>query len=381
MLMEVLVVMPEQLPVPPILGGSVESAMHNVFRRMARTDSVRMISVSHPRLPTVSRLQGGRYTIHRIPYANRRKAYLRAAVRKAKTLSFDILQIENRPTFVAAFRKAFPEAKIVLSLHSLTFMSRLTKKEAYRVLRQTDAVVTVVSFLAESMRKKYPKYAHKFHSAILGVDTDQFRPRTEQYRRKLRRKWKVDGGFNVLFVGRIVPKKGLHTLVRAVAEVKRSVPRTRLIAVGASWPGRRQETPYMRKVRRLSARLKVPIRFTGYIPPAKVHQAYALGDVFVCPTMYKEGFATVNSEAMASGVPVIASDRGGIREVIVHERTGLLVKAYRSPRAFAGAILRLRREPEAARRLADAARRTAEERLSWNRTVETLRAYYAKWRA
>lgn len=373
--MKILVVMPEQLPVPPILGGSVESCAHHVFRRMARSASVRLISRAHPKLPRISTMQDGRYTIVRLPYGNR-GTYLRAAVREAAGGSYDVIQIENRPTFVASFRKAFPRTPLVLSLHSLTFMSRLTKKQAYDVLRQVDGVVTVVSFLADTMKKRYPKYAHKFHSAILGVDTDQFRPRDEAVRRRLRRKWKVDGTYNVLFVGRIVPKKGLHTLVRAVAKVKRSHPRTWLVAVGASWPGKRRETAYMRKVRLLSKRLRVPIRFTGYIPPARVHQAYQLGDVFVCPTQYREGFATVNSEAMASGLPVIASNRGGIREVIQGGHTGLLVSSYKSPRAFATAILRVRRSPELASRLANAGRKAVAENLSWDSTVGSLRRLY-----
>lgn len=377
--MKVLVIMPEQLPIPPIKGGSVETCTHNIFRRMARTDSIKLISCAHPKLPKKSTLNRGRYEIVRVPYAYKKNKYIRAALRKVKGEHFDIIQVENRPTFIPFVRKAFPRSTIVLSLHSLTFMSKLSKRRAYSVLKQVDGVTTVVDFLKKTMKKKYPRYAHKFRTAILGVDSRKFRPRSQAFKTKLRKKWKASGTFNVLFVGRIVPKKGLHTLVKAVALVKKTYPRTRLVAVGASWPGVKKETDYMRKVRLLSKRLGVKIRFTGYIPPSRVNLMYHLGDVFVCPTQYKEGFCTVNSEAMASGIPVIASNRGGIREVIKHGQSGILISAYQNPAAFAKFIKRIKASPAFAKKLKKGGLSSVKRNLSWNRTVRTLRKHYKSW--
>ncbi len=378
--MKVLVIVPEQLPIPPVEGGSVESCTHNIFRRMARTDDITLICCTHPKLPVTSKLAGGRYRIVRVPYANKRSSYIRAALSKVKGERFDLIQVENRPTFIPHVRKAFPNSTIVLSLHSLTFMSRLSRKRANAILRQVDGVTTVVSFLSQTMKRRYPRHAHKFKSAILGVDTEKFHTRSAAFQRKLRKKWKVNGTYNVLFVGRIVPKKGLHILLKAVAKVKKREGKTRLIAVGASWPGHKQETAYMRKVRLLSRRLGVPIRFTRYIPPSRVQDMYQLGDVFVCPTQYQEGFCTVNSEAMASGIPVIASKRGGIQEVIKHNKNGLLVSAYRSPNAFAQMIGRLKASPSLANKLKAGGLATAKHKLGWNNTVRILKKHYKSWK-
>lgn len=175
--------------------------------------------------------------------------------------------------------------------------------------------------------------------------------------------------------------KGLHTLVRAVAILKRRYPQIGIVAVGASWPGVRRETAYMRKVRLLSQRLRVPIRFTGYIPPSQIHKMYHLGDVFVCPTQYREGFATVNSEAMASEIPVVASRRGGISEVVIHGNSGLLVPRYLSPGAFAHAIARVKNSPTLASRLAQGGRNRVKARFSWYSTVAKLRGLYRGIRA
>jgi len=373
--LRILVIAPEQLPIPPIKGGSVETNTYNLFSRMARTEKVVIISRTHPSLPQTSITMGGKLKIVRIPFGTK-VDYLREAIRRVRGQKFDIIQIENRPVFVPPVRRAFPRTPIVLSLHSLTFMSHLSKERAAFILRRVDRVTSVVPFVTRTMQKWYPRFARKFATAMLGVDTDKFRPWPQASKISLRQRWGVAGTFNVLFIGRIIRRKGLHTLVKAVSILKKRHPAIALVAVGASWPGVKKETEYMRGVRLLSRRLGVPIRFTGYIPPAFIHQMYHLGDVFVCPTQFREGFATVNSEAMASGIPVIASDRGGIHEVVQHGRSGLLIPQYASPQAFARAIEAVMNSPALARKLADGGRKQAEDKLSWENTVRKLKIVY-----
>ena len=373
--MRILVIAPEQLPVPPIKGGSVESAIYNIFRRMAETDKVVLISRSHSRLPRTSSSLGGNLKFIRISTGNR-AAYIHKAMQSVSGQHFDVIQIENRPTFVPIVRRYFPHTPILLSLHSLTFMSFLSRERAHSILRQVNGVTSVVSFVTHTMKRRYPRYAHKFRTATLGCDTAKFRPRSPSEKQQIRRRWGVAGSFNVLFVGRIIYKKGLHTIVRAVALLRKKHPRMRIVAVGSSWPGVRRQTPYMRHVRSLASRLRVPIRFTGYIPPAHVHRMYHLGDVFVCPTQFREGFATVNSEAMASGIPLVASSLGGVRNVVTHGRSGLLVHAYTSPAAFARAIGKIMASPELRRRLAHGGRQGIVSSFSWHRTVHQLKRQY-----
>lgn len=373
--MRILVIAPEQLPVPPIIGGSVESCTYNLFTRMAEKDQVLILSRSNPSLPSVSRLVRDNLEIVRIPQ-RKRLSYIRAALDQVKDQRFDIIQIENRPIFVPYVRKVFPETPIILSLHSLTFMSFMSPNRADKILKQIDGVTSVVSFVSKTMKKRYPKHAHKFQTAVLGVNTDHFQPYSQDEKEQIRKRWKVASTFNVLFVGRIIPMKGLHTLVRSVARLKRRYPEIALIAVGASWPGVKRQTPYMRKVRLLSKRLGVPIRFTGYIPPADVNQMYHLGDIFVCPTQFREGFATVISEAMASGIPVVASKRGGISEVITDGQSGLLVNKYKSSVAFARAIARIKKSSVLSKQLSEGGRHRAISDLSWYSTVAKLRAHY-----
>ncbi|MFC0215776.1 glycosyltransferase family 4 protein [Paenibacillus chartarius] len=373
--MRILAIAPDKLPLPPIKGGSVETVMHNFFSRMARTHNVTIVSSAHPRLPRVSRSAKGTLLYYRIPYKNG-KAYIRLAMKKLQRRNFDIIQVDNRPTFLPVIRKAFPGTPIVLSLHSLHFLSKLSKRQGNNVLRHADGVTCVVSALADTFKARYPKHAAKFEPMLLGVDTAKFRPRSEAYKTKIRKKYGLSASYNLLFVGRIVPRKGLHTLVEAAALLRKEDKRVAIVAVGASWPGVKKETGYIKKVRRLAKSLGVPIHFTGYISPNRIHDMYHLADIFVCPTQYKEGFACVNSEAMASGIPLVASARGGILEVVEDGRSGLLVEAYKSPRAFADALSRIKNNPELAKQLSSGGRSRVVARFGWPESVRRLEAYY-----
>lgn len=373
--MRILVIAPEQLPVPPVKGGSVETCIYSIFRRMAHTDQVTILSRSHPRLPRVSPLTGGQSRIIRVGY-HKRLQYIQAALKLVQRNRFDVIQIENRPSFVPYVRKAFPHTPIVLSLHSLTFMSQLTNARANQILRQVNGVTTVSKFVTQWMKNRYPQHAQKFRTAISGVETDLFRPRPVSFKQSVRQRWKLANQYNILFVGRIIPGKGLHTLVRAVALLRKRYPDMAVVAVGASWPGVQKLTAYMRQIVLLCQQLKVPIRFTGYLPPGRVATAYHLGDVFVCPSMFREGLTLVSLEAMASGIPVIASKRGGIQEAIVQGKTGLLVSDFRSPAAFAREIEKIRRSPMLARSLSAAGLRRVRTAFSWDRTVQQLKNHY-----
>lgn len=374
--MDILVIAPDKLPIPPVEGGSVETCIDTIFRGMARTEKVTIVSAAHRKLPRVSATVGGHLRIVRFPYRSER-SYLRAAMRKMRGRSFDIIQVDNRPAFVPLIRKMFPRTPIVLSLHSLTFLSRLSRRRGNAVLRRVNGVTCVSAAVAATYKKRFPRHARKFRATRLGVDTRKFAPRTAAYKQKLRRRWGVDGSFNLLFVGRTIRRKGLHTLVEAAAQLRKDYPHVRIVAVGASWHGVKKETAYMRKVRLLAHRKGVPIRFTGYIPPQRVHEMYHLGDVFVCPTQFREGFAMVNSEAMASGIPIVASRRGGIVEVVRHGKSGLLVGSFKSPSAFAAAIRSIMSSPALAKTLSVEGRKRVVSRFSWARTVRSLRRYYS----
>ena len=166
-------------------------------------------------------------------------------------------------------------------------------------------------------------------------------------------------------VGRLAPQKALHVLLDATPALLEVEPRTRVLIAG--------DGPLRPVLEAQSRRLGIAhtVTFTGY--HADVEVAYAAMDVFVLPSLY-EGFGLVLVEAMACGVPVVASEAVGIVDLIRDGHTGLLVPIGDSE-ALSSRLLRLLANQDLAQRLRLAGRElvhTEHGRLAVARRVESL---------
>ncbi len=172
-----------------------------------------------------------------------------------------------------------------------------------------------------------------------------------------------DGTGPVLFVGRLVERKGVAHLIEAIARLGRGDEGARLEIVG--------DGPERPGLEALAGRLGVASRvvFRGKIPPDELQASYARAAVCVLPSVLDargdtEGLGVVLLEAMNHGTPVIASRVGGIPDIVEDGVSGLLVPPGDAD-ALAAAVRRLRDDPVLARRLGEAGRRRLRERFSW----------------
>lgn len=167
--------------------------------------------------------------------------------------------------------------------------------------------------------------------------------------------------FRVGFVGRLDPVKRIGDLLAAVATLPASV---RLDLFGDG-----DERDALAFAVRMTATLPARVTFHGAVEDAR--HAYAAIDALVLPSE-AEGFGLVLIEAMAAGVPVIGTNVDGIRDVVAHERTGLLVPVA-NPAALAGAIARLRGDAALRERLVAAAREEVSHRFAWPAVIARYR--------
>lgn len=196
-----------------------------------------------------------------------------------------------------------------------------------------------------------------------GVDPRQFHP----VRREVGwRRW-MGGGDDtviVLHVGRLAPEKNLGVLVDAWRRAHRCLgPRASFVIAG--------EGPAAAYV---STRIPF-VRQLGFLDRESLAAVYASADLCVLPSR-TETCGLVALEAMASGLPVIAADAGGLAESVRHGENGLLVRPH-DARGFRDAIVTLALDGERRRALAARARRTAEQRDSHGENRELLRQYAA----
>ncbi|WP_246042045.1 glycosyltransferase family 4 protein [Cohnella pontilimi] len=340
----------------------MEITIFAVAKQLAKLHSVTVVSRSHSRYPRHSVVDG--VHIYRVPSGGAKK-YLAQVRRFLRGKRYDLIQIDNRPRFVAPIKRMFPATKVSLFLHSLTFVSLpYASRSAARLgLNKADLIFANSSSLQQELSRRFPRAAKKITRVWLGVDTRRFRPPEPP------RKSDV---FTVLFTGRLIPRKGVPVLLKAVHLAGRQTlkPIKVIIAGGSNNPN------YAEKMRALADSLGVNADFLGTVPHRRIHLIYRKADVFVCPSQKHEAFGLVNVEAMASGLPVIASSLGGIKEIVHHGNNGLLVLYYREPQAFANALIRLMQDPDLMRQMKYRARADCVASFSWSATAKRLSRIY-----
>lgn len=180
----------------------------------------------------------------------------------------------------------------------------------------------------------------------------------------------------VLFAGRLIPRKDVPTLLRAVAELRRRGAEVRLRLAGHA-----DGSGHDRALHALAAELGISeaTRFLGALPPEAMRDELARAGIWV-QSSRQETASIALMEAMATGAPVVATDVGGTRHVVQHERTGLLVPPG-NPRALADALEGLLRDPAAAERIGREARAEAERRFRVPAVVDRTLAVYEAARA
>ena len=146
----------------------------------------------------------------------------------------------------------------------------------------------------------------------------------------------------VLFVSRLERRKGVDTILEAAVQLLPELPQLEFVIVGRDTPYTEMTETYRRAFERAHGRdprIAGRVCFTGEVGEQDLYQRYADADLFCVPSRY-ESFGLVYLEAMMFGVPVVATNVGGIPEVVEHEGNGLLVRPD-DPGALADALRRL----------------------------------------
>ena len=228
------------------------------------------------------------------------------------------------------------------------------------VVRKLDGRIAVSPTAREFSARYFPG---EYTVIPNGVDIERFRPEVAPFP-----EWREPGRINVLFVGRLDPRKGVHHLIAAIPEVvERTKGAARFLIVGDSYLRPKLEAavpPAMRQ----------HVRFLGHVEVADLPRWYATGDIFVSPASGNESFGIVLVEAMASGRAVIASDIPGYRSVVTPDENAVVVPPNDVP-ALARAIADLAQDPARRERLARQGRERSLE-FSWPRVTDQIEAVY-----
>ncbi|RLF16167.1 MAG: hypothetical protein DRJ97_01720 [Thermoprotei archaeon] len=246
--------------------------------------------------------------------------------------------------------------KVVVTCHSVLpgydqdFLGHLYALTPHRpLLSKADALISVSRAVDLLMSRIV---GSKVRRAVIpnAVDINVYAPSPREPKDPL-----------VLYVGRLIYRKGVHVLLQAFRQVVKEERDAKLVVVGGG---------YLEPLLRTMAskfNLKGRVEFKGLVPDQEKASLYRSAWAVAVPTLYAEGFGIVAIEAMASGAPVVASKVGGLKEVVEDRVTGLLVKPG-SAKELARVLLSLIQDPSLRRKLSSNARAKAVSNYSW-RTV------------
>ena len=234
-------------------------------------------------------------------------------------------------------------------------------------LRRIGAQADQMTYLGEFTRGAVANaLLREDHSKLVhlppGVDLSRFTPAAKSV--ELQKKWGIEDASVIVSIGRLVARKGSDQLIKAMPEVLKQFPKSKLLLVGTG--------NYQKRLERLVRNLKVEesVIFTGRVDHDLLPDYFRLGDIFAAPCRSRygglevEGLGIVYLEASACGVPVIAGKSGGAPDAVLDGKTGLLVNG-RDHREVSAALIKLLSDQPLRQKMGADGRVWMEQLWSW----------------
>jgi phosphatidylinositol alpha-mannosyltransferase len=289
------------------------------------------------------------------------KGQLKRAIRE---LNLDVVHVHcpTAPT-LPVFGMAVSDRATVGTFHSTggrTAMQDLFNPMLAPLVAKLDGRIAVSVTARETAELYYPGHYEVIPN---GVDVDRFHPLVPPFA-----EWRDPDHVNLLFVGRLDPRKGVQDLIAAMPEViERTDGRARLLVVGDSYLRPQVEAQVAEAARR-------HVHFLGHVPSTDLPRWYATGDVFCSPATGNESFGIVLVEAMAAGRALACSDIPGYRTVVTPGENAACFPPG-DVRALARVLAQLVDDVPRRKRLAEAGRQRALD-FAWPRVVDRIEAVY-----
>jgi glycosyltransferase involved in cell wall biosynthesis len=314
------------------------------------------------------------WTVHRFGISRGLRWYAapfvvpQAIKRVHERAGFDLLRVHSLryigPSALWARRRYGLQVPVVAHHHHLD-PSPLNRVIEKRVVEACDHVVVGSEFARRQLREELGARTEHVSVIYYGVDP-AFAPRPA--RPDLVARYGLAGRPVVLFFGGLKPRKNLFLLLESWRPVVARHPEARLVVAGGG--------PLLDDLRRRAGRLGIAdsVVFTGYVPEAEKSDHFNLADIFFFPSAM-EGFGLTVAEAMSSGLPVVASDRGAIPELVADGQGGFVCDPAR-PEGFVERLTLLLGDRALREKFGAANRERVERLFRWERCVEETRRVY-----
>jgi glycogen synthase len=378
---------------PPRIVGGISPHVHELSQELqAKGIEVHVVTKETPLAPDEETEAGG-VRVHRVHLAEKPNDFLHEIQLLNDATELRVRQLledwrpGGQPTIfhahdwlsLDAARQLKYDYKlpIVATIHAMEAgrhagihndTSRYIHEQEYWLTYEAWRIIVCSEFMRGEVGRWFNAPADKVDVIFNGVDASKFEfDWSEKERQEHRAKLALPDEKIVMYVGRFVREKGIHVLLNAAHVILAQEPKTKFVIVGGGHRERLERFVHW-------AGLGDKVIFTGFMANRSLHQLYRAADVAVFPSLY-EPFGIVALEAMAAGVPVVTSDAGGLKEVVLHGETGTTSYAG-SPESLAWAVLHVLRNPKKAQKQTDHAKRRLHTNFHWSHIAEQTVAVY-----
>ena len=333
--MKLLIISAGVHPVPPVNGGAVENLI-DFYLKDSKNNNIEVLSIYDDKLESyeykynnckfhfikknaihdfftlysekiLRRLFGIYYGT---PYIRKVCSYI-----KKEKKDYDMIVVENMPQYGPMIKKV-SNSKLVLHLHNdYLNIDSFKNKENYS---SYDKILCVSDFISNRVRAVGNTNDNKVFTLYNGIDLERFYNNSKS-NDDIFTKYKIEKNkFNIIYSGRVCPEKGVENLIDAFNMMNDST--LQLIILGGYNYGTSKDNDFITNLKKKS--LKVV--FTGYVNYDDINYLYAIADLGVIPSIVNEACPLTAIEMMASGIPVICTNSGGLPELI-DDKCGIIV--------------------------------------------------------
>lgn len=224
-----------------------------------------------------------------------------------KLKGIDIIHVHNRPTYIPIIKRINPKTKVILHMHNDHILG-LNKKQIIELHKYSDKIISVSEYIQQGIIKKGLEYNVDLKSKCVillnGSNPDHFIKQTPAQ------------NYNLLFIGRLNESKGIKQLILATLKVIKKIPDVKLIIAGSAGFGKMKDTPFVRSLKKLTENYIQNFNFLGYVNHDEIPNLFNDIALYCIPSVWNDPCPLAVIEGMASGIPMVVSNKGGIPELV-----------------------------------------------------------------
>jgi len=299
-------------------------------------------------------------------------AFIKETIRIVESFKPDIIHVHHLMlnSWAARFIRSVYGTKIILTSHGSCLNAISKDRRYFRMTRDAVRAANAITVVSGDTRAKFLKMfgselSAKTRTIPGGVRMSLFpQSKNSKVLKAIAEKYKIKHDNVVLFTGRLISEKGVAYLVKAARDIKGE------IVIAGDGPQKNVLANHIKQNKLTNVNL------LGYVEPADLRDIYYLASVFVSPSVWDDPMPLTIIEAMAAGLPVVVTRKGGIPLAVKDKYNGFFVRP-RNSQDTAEKVNRLLTDRSLRKKIGERARATVQEKFTWTKIAERMHKLYA----